>query len=919
VSDGPFDARLFPLLAHALQLRTEEVEPFLARECRGDGALAARVLELLADGSDPEPPDTQASPLLARLQRALRVPALRGSAAELRDVRELLGLLRTGVGTLERYDVRGEIGHGGMGVVDCVWDRTLHCELARKRLLPGTDDETAVVRFLREAHITAQLDHPGIVGVHELGYTHEGELYFTMDLVVGETLASLLEGPIELRRKVEILHRATQTAAFAHERGVVHRDISPRNIVAGDHGAVFLLDWGVSQTAGVLLGPTSTRSGEAGEVELTGGGFLGTLCYAAPERIGGTRRPVDPSDDVYALGAILYHALAGEPPYHGGAPRLTAAELRQRILAGPPAPLHRRGIPGELVAIAAKAMAVDPEQRHEDGAALAADLEAWLEGRPLALYRGDPVYRLQKWTQRHAALALSISIGLLLLFGAALGTLALVTHKNNRILAESQVAEASIGFLEELFDSANPMRLDAGDVRVRDLLDEGRRKLETEPLVPAARARLAKSLGLTYLLIGDPDSASGLIEEAHAWAVAHLGADDPARLDVHEDLAMLRSAQERFDEADALFQELQEDYERSVGASDSRSILTMARRANALASSGKMEESAALLAQAAERAQHELGPEDETTLLCERDYAGALHSAGKTREADELYGTVLPALERCLGPDHVDVALARHGMAAVRGALGDFVAAERLTLQELESLTRTCGANSPQVAAADNNLARLYQQLGRYAEARPIQERVLAVARVNFGDGHEHTLTALNNLGLTLTELGEYDAARSLLEEASRGREEVLGEESAPTAEALMNLGVNESKAENAEEAERYLRDALRRYTAALGEEHPKTVHCLNTLAAHLRNAGRFEDAEPLFLDCLAKQRAQRGDENLETWKTLMGLINLYRRSGELEQAELWAERLVRWTARDPAQHAAAQATEEQIRAALER
>lgn len=242
-----------------------------------------------------------------------------------------------------RLRVEGEIGRGGMGVVLAVRDDLLQRDLAMKRVNAervASDDGGSgeggslatrlVRRLLQEAQVTAQLDHPGVVPVHELGLDAEGRVYFTMKRVHGRTLEEVLRDArgsktFPLSRALQVFLRICETLAYAHRKGVVHRDVKPANVMVGRYGEVYLMDWGLAKLVGAegaapvratdaRMPDAGGRGSDPGPAPLTmDGQMVGTLGYMPPEQVAGAA--VDERADVYAVGAMLYELLAGHPPY----------------------------------------------------------------------------------------------------------------------------------------------------------------------------------------------------------------------------------------------------------------------------------------------------------------------------------------------------------------------------------------------------------------------------------------------------------------------------------------------------------------------------------------------------------------------------------------------------------------------------
>jgi serine/threonine-protein kinase len=285
----------------------------------------------------------------------------------------------------QRLSFAGEVARGGMGTVELVIDRQLQRRMARKVLHATLRDRLEAVRwFLREAQITAQLDHPAIAPIHHLGVDDRGRLSFTMKLIEGETLAARV-APLGDRARdwettfdlLEIVGKVCDALAFAHSRGVVHGDVKPENVLLGPFGQVYLMDWGLAR-------PGATREAPARDAVTTSieaaahDGITGTPAYMAPEQARG--EATDERIDVFAVGALLYFALSSRPPYPGA----SAAESWELARGAKPRPLHelaaRGSIPPELCRIVSTAMAEDPSQRYQSVAELRSDLNRFLRG-----------------------------------------------------------------------------------------------------------------------------------------------------------------------------------------------------------------------------------------------------------------------------------------------------------------------------------------------------------------------------------------------------------------------------------------------------------------------------------------------------------------------------------------------------------
>ena len=373
-----------------------------------------------------------------------------------------------------RYRLDGELARGGMGKVLRVWDGHLRRHLAMKVSLGPSDASTqeaspllearSLARFLEEAQITGQLDHPGIVPVHELGLDASGALYFTMKLVKGRDLRAILElvhyeaQGWSIVRALGVLLKVCEAMRYAHAKGVIHRDLKPANVMVGDYGEVYVMDWGLARILDrpeqrdahlrlvettLLSGIRSAGRGSNGSTpdspfDTLDGDVVGTPYYMPPEQACGELTALGPHSDVYAVGAMLYQLLAGHPPYAHAEERVDRREVWRRVREGPPTPL-RSAAPSaapELIAICERAMARDPRARYPDMSDLAADLSAFLEGRVVAAYETGTLAEAKKWVLRHRSFAFSLGALLLIL---AVGVVRSVHHARG----ESRVRAAA--------------------------------------------------------------------------------------------------------------------------------------------------------------------------------------------------------------------------------------------------------------------------------------------------------------------------------------------------------------------------------------------------------------------------------------------------------------------------------------------
>jgi hypothetical protein len=328
---------------------------------------------------------------------------------------------------LGKHHLLGEIARGGMGAIMEARDPDLRREVAVKVMLPNASANPDVVaRFVEEAQVQGQLEHPNVCPVHEIAQGPDGMPYFLMKRVRGKPLSDVIEdyhsgGDMNLTRLFEIFLKVCDAMGFAHSRSVIHRDLKPANVMVGDYGEVLVMDWGLAKIRGRKdtrengLVVQTDRSEEAGDLRTMDGDIIGTPAYMPPEQADGKVSKMNETSDIYSLGAILYEILAGVPPF-SGAPYSIIYKVIQGEVVPPSERLKEHGagvqmaVPRELEAVVSKAMAKKQEDRYPSVKALREDILAWTEGRTLQAVEYSSLERAAKWVMRNKALSSVIGV-----------------------------------------------------------------------------------------------------------------------------------------------------------------------------------------------------------------------------------------------------------------------------------------------------------------------------------------------------------------------------------------------------------------------------------------------------------------------------------------------------------------------------
>jgi tetratricopeptide (TPR) repeat protein len=405
------------------------------------------------------------------------------------DFRKLLGRLGPvravlegeGIGELAPDDFAPEGGRyrplnfharGGLGVVFLAEDGEVGRNVALKCMQRfASADPDARRGFLAEAELTGRLEHPGVVPVYGLGTDPHGRPYYAMRFIRGETLGDAVKRfhggtppearNVELRRLLRHFVAVCETMAFAHSRGVIHRDLKPTNVMVGEFGETLVVDWGLAKQLDKRAdarskGATPDASGGLAEtLDESGSTFAGcakgTPAFMPPEQAAGDWPNVGPAADVYSLGATLYAILTGKNPFQGG----TALEVIEKVKAGRFAPPRAVNplVPKPLEAVCLKAMALGPQDRYAGAKELAADVERWLADEPVSAWREPFALRVRRWLKRHRTLV-TASVAALVVSCAGLGALAaqerrkfeLEQAKNKELHEANERVEKNFGY-----------------------------------------------------------------------------------------------------------------------------------------------------------------------------------------------------------------------------------------------------------------------------------------------------------------------------------------------------------------------------------------------------------------------------------------------------------------------------------------
>ncbi len=787
-----------------------------------------------------------------------------------------------------RYCAEGELGRGGMGVVLRIRDTHLNRRLAMKTLLERKerrDSESGdlrrqvLARFLEEAQVTSQLDHPGVIPVHELGLDHNGEVYFTMRLVKGLTasvvfaLARTEQEGWTRTRAIDVVLKVCDAMAYAHSKGVLHRDVKPANIMIGRFGEVYVMDWGLAKLIGqpdahdlrIRPDPAKSMSGvfsvrqrdahsdEDSSLATMDGQHLGTPSYMAPEQA--RSEPLDARADVYAIGAMLYELLAGRAPYTTPGLRRSAYDALRAVVEGPPQRIEHldKTAPPELVAIADKAMQRDLAARYASVTELAADLRAFIEQRVVRAYQTGAIVELRMWVRRNRPLAAALGAAVVILVAGIASTMSFALEARENAAAMEQRARdltQVVAFQESQWAQIDIER--TGIYLRRTVLDavaESRRPTLEAELAPVNFTTVARSLLL-----------------------------------------------------DDLFGRDLELVDRQLGNQPVVKASLLQTIAGSLGKLGLFEQAMAPQREALDIRRRMLGDQHRDTMESLNRTAALLLDLERPDDAEPFIREALAKCPHLLGDDDPETVAAIVAMGRLHKARRELTQAEPFLRDAVQKRRRTLGDLDPQTLAAINSLGGLLRDMDRHDEAEQYVRESLDKRRRVLGDDHPETLNSIRSMAVLLRMQGKLEEAERLWREACERSRRILGDQHRETVRSITSLGLVLVQQNRHGAAIELLKDT--EPAARKRSDDVRLAVLLLALGQAYAGPGpsrEFAVAESKLIEAHALFSKLRARDPQNFRRATQALIRLYEDWHTYDPSEVSAQRVVDWKAKLPA------------------
>ncbi len=687
-------------------------------------------------------------------------------------------------GSFGRYRLLQRLGEGGMGEV---WlaeqTEPVHRQVALKVIKAGMDSAQVVARFEAERQALALMDHPAIATVFDGGTTPEGRPYFAMEYVRGEPITAYCDrNRLSTRERLELFTHACEGIQHAHQKGVIHRDLKPTNVlvtIQDDRPVAKIIDFGVAKAMAQHL-TERTLFTEFGVL-------IGTPEYMSPEQAEMGGLDIDTRTDIYALGVLLYELLTGTLPFDRRDLRQAGVAEIQRIIREkePPRPSTRitqlgpasteaatnrqtepRRLAGELRGdldwITMRALEKDRTRRYQTANALAADIRRHLKNEPVSAGPPSTAYRAGKFVRRHR-FGVTAAATLVLLLAAFAVAMAVQVRRTAR---ERDKAERLATFMVDLFKVSDPSEARGRTITAREVLDQGASRIETELQgQDELKARLLEVMARTYLNLGLYAKAQSLAERSLKMRREVLGPRHPDTLLSLNLCGVVAVRQGDTRTAERSFREAVEGARQALGSDHPQTLTWAGNLAGVLDMLGSTAEAEKLDREILERRRRALGSVHRDTLQSMNNLAGVLMRQGKTAEAEELWREALTASRRTLGDDHPETLVQVGNLGELLSGQRRFAEAEPFLREALSGSIRVLSPEHPDTAYVRVQLAMLLNATGRPSEAEGLLREAMKVP--------EAAKSATTPLAESLLVQGKFAEAEGVLlaaiAEASQG------------------------------------------------------------------------------------------------------------------------------------------------------
>ncbi len=865
VRDTQRELRILELVGDALELEGAARRKFIDEACREDPSYREDLAELLDEEEE------------ARQIDFLERPPLPGLAGTVTSILDELTPYEPmpAPSQLGHYRIIQKLGQGGMGSVYLGEQSEPIRRRVALKIIDSINHPARRKRFAAECQALARLGHPNVAGLYEVGTTLDGHPFVALEWIDGTDINVWCdERKASIRERIELFFGICSGIRHAHEKGILHRDLKPSNVLVAEvdgQPVAKVIDFGIARGFDEpLLADTPQLTME--------NQLIGSPAYMSPEAAFG-KRDVDTRSDVYSLGLLLYELLVGTLPLDIEKETLTTL-LRRMASEVRPAPSDRflelpleqqeriaaergisvsgllRHIRGDLDAIILKTIARERDQRYSSPEELAADLKRHLDHEPVVARAPSVPYVVGRFLRRRYRIVGSIALLVAVLLAGFVGRTLEARRANleaQRANQEAQRAHESMveaqevsSFLVELFQLADPERERDGPADIRQLLDLGAERLQTELAdQPLARARLLQTIGNIYTNMALFESAQELTFKARDIRQAELASNHPLVLESVNQLGIIYRRQGKLDEAEPLL----------------RQVLTTRENAPV--------------------------PDPPAIADALNNLGNLLWSQEKYSEAETIQRRALEIREQHLEPNHIDISETLNNLGVLLREQRRWEECRPILLRSAEIVAAALGEDHPRYGAVLYNLQTVDAALGLWEAAEDHARRAVEVWQGSYGLNHPRTLSSRHQFGVTLRRRGKFAQSEQVYAETLRLLQADSVEPDDPKILGIQrNLAIVQGEQDKFEAAEAGLRHVLERRRAILGPDHPSVATDKGSLGWLLWRRGRYAEAEAIQRENLEFRESLYGPDDLRSIWNLHYLAVAIADQGRLDEAE---------------------------------
>jgi serine/threonine protein kinase/Tfp pilus assembly protein PilF len=684
------------------------------------------------------------------------------------------------------YVLIRKLGEGGMGQVWLAEQTTPVKRQVALKLIKGELYDNAVIqRFESERQSLAVMNHPAIAKVFDAGSTKDGQPYFVMEYVDGQPINRFCDNKkLKIRERLELFIKVCEGVQHAHQKAIIHRDLKPSNVLVVEvdgKPVPRIIDFGLAKAITPQPGAEHTQFTQMGAL-------VGTRGFMSPEQADPDVLDVDTRTDVYSLGVVLYVLLTGMLPFDSGGGKKKPIDemLRQLREEDPPSPstkvnteretataaAERRGtetkqlvklLRGDLDWITMKAVEKDRARRYGTPSELAADLERYLQNRPVVARPASAGYRVRKYVQRHRVGVAAASGAAALLVAFAITQ----TVELRRITRERDRANRITDFLTNMFKESDTLEGRGNVVTARQILDRGSKDIDARLGKDSElQAQMMQVMGILYDNLGLYPEAESLTARAVEIRRHDLGPKNPTTLAAEERLGWELFREGRNSDAEKLLRQMLDDSQQVLDPANPTMVAGIEDLGATLTVEGRYPEAEKLEREAVNIEMRTLGLEHPYTVQAIDYLAHVLEGEGQLAEAEKLYRQTLDLHRRIHGPEHPITLLTLNNLGGVLSEEGHHADAEKSYREAVDIGRRALGPEHPDTALYMNNLANVLSDEHGYEEAEKLNREALDIRRRILGPDHPITASSVYNLGCIAALMGRRDEALSLLSQA---------------------------------------------------------------------------------------------------------------------------------------------------------